>query len=391
MKKLHEGRNYVSTRECFRELGFSTASAAWNWAKDRGIPSIRDGRNLLFDEEAILGRRKAREQVRPETPETDLDGKALELLSSPEGQSAADFCNALELSPARGERLLADLQDRHPGIVKAGDRWRLEDIRYKGPDDETHIIKPEEVHFGRFGVVSDTHFGSKYAQITYLHEFYDECDRVGVDFFLHPGDWCDGSGKVYRGQVFEMFVHGFEGQRDLLVKHYPRPRRTGVRTKGIAGNHDDSLMKLANVNIIKEVAAQRDDIEYLGRDGAYVMLGGDVGKCYLQHPDGGGAYALSYKAQKFIEGFSSENKPQVFLIGHYHCAGQFFIRNIHCFLAGCFQAQTPYERRKGLYPALGGWIVEYELGPDGWSLRTVNARFMPFYKPLEDDWKRWQM
>ena len=70
-------------------------------------------------------------------------------------------------------------------------------------------------------------------------------------------------------------------------------------------------------------------------------------KTYLQHPDGGLAYAISYKAQKFIEGFASEHKPQVFLIGHYHMTGQFFIRNVHAYLGGCFQSQTPYLRAKG--------------------------------------------
>ncbi len=133
-----------------------------------------------------------------------------------------------------------------------------------------------------------------------------------------------------------------------------------------------------------EIAARRPDIEPLGRRGAYLFLKNEKVKAYLQHPDGGTAYALSYKPQKFIEGFSSENKPQIFFIGHYHKVEQGFTRNVHY-----FQAQTPYMRAKGVPADLGGWIIEYDLEADGWSLESVSTKFIPVYRPIEDDWKRY--
>ena len=54
-------------------------------------------------------------------------------------------------------------------------------------------------------------------------------------------------------------------------------------------------------------------MHYLGQLGAYVYLGGI--KTYIVHGMGKPAYALSYKVQKMVEAFSTENKPNLLIVG----------------------------------------------------------------------------
>lgn len=296
------------------------------------------------------------------------------------------LCDNLEVPPKECRTILSQIQEVHGHfLTQIGEAWAIADPLAEGPDDR--IIPIDNIKHGRFGFVTDTHFGSKYQQLTYLNDFYERCDKLGVDYMLHAGDMTEGNGSLYRGQRFEMFLHGYREQRDFTVEQYPRI--PGVDTMVILGNHDESFIRTIDINILEEIEQRRPDIKYIGRRGAYVNLVDKAVKTYIQHPDGGVAYALSYKAQKFIEGFASENKPQVFLIGHYHVMGQFFIRNIHTYMGGCFQSQTPYLRAKGLMPAVGGWIIEFDVASDGWSLETTNSTVVPYYKAIKDDYKNY--
>jgi len=85
----------------------------------------------------------------------------------------------------------------------------------------------------RFGVISCTHLGSKYQQISHLHSFYGLCKKEGVYTVFHCGDVVDGE-KIYRGMEYELFAHGADQQVDYAVKFYPRVE--GIVTKAISGN-----------------------------------------------------------------------------------------------------------------------------------------------------------
>lgn len=43
-----------------------------------------------------------------------------------------------------------------------------------------------------FGLIGDTHFNSKYVQLTYLNEFYDMCVSQGITDIYHVGDVDEG-------------------------------------------------------------------------------------------------------------------------------------------------------------------------------------------------------
>jgi len=103
------------------------------------------------------------------------------------------------------------------------------------------------------------------------------------------------------------------------------------------------------------------------------------------HPDGGTPYARSYRLQKIIEQLSPENKPNILVAGHLHIEAILpMYRNVLGIQLPCFQAQTPYLARKGLYPELGAWILEF--GVDDKGMTDVLYKHIPFYIPIKNDY-----
>ena len=232
----------------------------------------------------------------------------------------------------------------------------------------------------KFGWVTDTHFCSKYQQLTHLHRAYQEMKEDGVEVVLHDGDATSGNGHMYRGQEYEIFAHGLEEQEQYLVDAYPSV--TGMTTHFIGGNHDLTWKMSAGYDIVEHACGRRDDFEYLGMYGAQIEIDGI--RIYVHHGDGGVAYARSYKMQKIIEQMSPENKPHIYLGGHYHITCELKnYRNVFGNFGGCFEAQTPYLLRKGLHPEIGYHIVTVKVDDAG--LRSVSAEWRPFFVPMKSD------
>lgn len=228
-----------------------------------------------------------------------------------------------------------------------------------------------------FGAIGDTHLCSRHQQITYLRWFYKYIKSKGAQFVLHAGDILNGD-NVYRGQKFENFVHGFDGQVDYVVKHYPK----NLPTYFITGNHDLDFQIRGGSDVGRAISIERSDMTYLGQMGAYVYVG--PMKIYLVHGMGSPAYALSYKLQKMVEAFSTENKPHMLVAGHWHSAGQFFIRNIHAMTPGSFQGQTPMLKRLAIFPVIGGYLIE--VNTDKRGVASFQFEFIPLYKPKMNDY-----
>lgn len=237
----------------------------------------------------------------------------------------------------------------------------------------------------RFGLIGDTQFGSKYTQITHLHKFYDICENLGITDIYHTGDITDGI-KMRQGHEYELYAISADEQREDVVKNYPK--RDGITTHFITGNHDASLYKHVGYDIGAAIAKDRQDMDYLGRDCAIVNL---TPNCTLElrHPWDGTAYAISYKVQKMIEAMEADSKPNILAVGHYHKQEYIFYRNIHALQTGCFQSQTPFTRGKGISVVMGGYIVTARVDENGY-IQAFDPAFIPFYAPIKDDYKNWR-
>lgn len=271
-------------------------------------------------------------------------------------------------------------KDDSPEKVSASQRVAIQNQEpecYDSNWDGTQTIK--------FAIMGDTQFGSKYAQITYLHEFYDLCVEEGIADVYHTGDITDGL-KMRVGHEYELYAVSADDMRDDVVKNYPH--RPGITTHFITGNHDASIYKQVGYDIGQAIANARPDMKYLGRDCAVIHI---TPNCTLElrHPWDGTAYALSYKIQKMIEAMESDSKPNILAVGHYHKAEYLFYRNVHALQTGCFQGQTPFTRGKGISVHLGGWIVEVKVDDKG-TIKAFKSQFVPYYKSLTNDYKNWK-
>ena len=132
------------------------------------------------------------------------------------------------------------------------------------------ILKVNELD--PFALLGDTHLGSKHYRPDLLNDFYKRAIQEGVKDFYHTGDIVCGE-NVYRGQVYEIYAHGFEAQANEVIKNYPQFK--GVTTYFILGNHDLSFAKRAGANIGRRISEYRDDLVYLGNESADVKLGRD--------------------------------------------------------------------------------------------------------------------
>jgi predicted phosphodiesterase len=221
----------------------------------------------------------------------------------------------------------------------------------------------------RFGVVSDTHLASESEDLEHLSQIYDIFQREGIKRVFHAGDISDGMG-VYVGQENSLKCIGVAKQAEYVTKHYPS--RKGIVTSFITGNHDLKIYRTSGMDIggliakgglVEDGPEQkefkgREDLEYLGR--YYARVNWNNTKIDLIHPDHGFSYAISYAPQKYINELEGGSKPDILLFGHLHRMMYMNYRNVHLFMAGCFQRQTDFLKRKGISPVRGGWIIDLD-------------------------------
>lgn len=227
----------------------------------------------------------------------------------------------------------------------------------------------------KFAIVSDTHLCSVHELLDELHTFYAICEKVGVRTVFHAGDILEGSGRIYRNQLNEIKVYGAMKQSDYVVENYPKVK--GIKTCFITGNHCLSFFNENGIDVGKLISSKRKDMVYLGQYNAETKIG--KARVRLVHAEGGGAYALSYKPQKFAEQILPGRKPDILVFGHWHSSIYFFYRNIHIFQAGTFQSQTDYQLRKALSPAIGGWICQIKEGKNRDRVVAMESCFVPFF------------
>ena len=80
---------------------------------------------------------------------------------------------------------------------------------------------------------------------------------------------------------------------------------------------------------------------------------------------GSPAYALSYKSQRDINARTPESLPDILVYGHYHTSFYMLYRNVHFIQSPCFKDSGYFEKRLGMAPNIGGWIIDMHIGANG--------------------------
>ena len=265
--------------------------------------------------------------------------------------------------------------------IKAGAAEILRDMRAGG----VHRIDKKLLN-GRsylFGVVSDTHLGSKYSRLDALNAIYDRFQAEGVKDVYHGGNLIDGQSRFNRFDLVPG-ADSFEGQLKIAAHDYPK--RKGLTTHFICGDdHEGWYAQREGINVgqvMQDRFAQagRTDLHYLSYLEADILIPSAEGRAWirLMHPGGGTAYATSYNLQKICESFQGGEKPDMVLVAHYHKADFEPTRDVLGFQTGCVQDQTPFMRKKRLQAHVGAWLIETTQTARGHFSR-VKQEWMRFY------------
>ena len=316
--------------------------------------------------------------------------KMLDLLRRRGSLTVSELSRTLDRSKASIIKMLDTARDAGFMVVLDKTRGRVTLIREPGAAVDRERVRMR--YFGddiRIGLVSDTHFGSRYQQLTRLQEAYATFDEEKVHLVLHSGDIVDGV-QLYRGHTQELFLQGADEQRDYAVDNYPV--LPGIKTHIVAGNHDLSFKKTVGYNIVQAICAGRDDLVYEGEVSGEFLFQNCVLR--LLHPSGGVAYARSYKPQKIAEALAATAiddlrasdptaLPHLLALGHWHITNLGKYMGVVCISLPCFQSQTPYLAAKGLQPELG-WVVLHMRVADQTVSRIRVENF--WARPIKNDY-----
>jgi predicted phosphodiesterase len=289
-----------------------------------------------------------------------------------------DLDDTLKASRSQ-KQVREDLKDSIAEVEQAGyvvQRPLPKDVSAHTLDLE-HITGKDRL---KLAVVSCTHLGSKYQQITALRDFCTYAAKVAkVDAFVHGGDFGDGPTSRHKNPT-EVFKHDYGAARDYLVETLPD---TGKPWYVISGNHDDWWLIDGGPDMIADVCDKRDDMTYLGRSLGYLTFKNTV--IEVIHMDSGSAYAYSWKMQKHVESLSAERKPDVCLLGNFHKFCALMYRGVLGIQLPSFQRQTGWMAGKSLVSEVGGVIVEIGLQPKGIAPLT-KFETVYFAEPIDEDW-----
>jgi len=175
------------------------------------------------------------------------------------------------------------------------------------------------------------------------------------------------------------------------------PEIRGVEWLPEGGNHDAKHYNRGGTNVVRRICDLRDDCTYVGFAQSDIPLAPGV-FARMWHPRWGVPYAVSYRAQKGAqatirewlhdEQWSEEERARIVLLqwGHVHIKGLFWYGNMMLLGPGCFEAQTDYEAERGLYPDLGGAVVEVTMTEQGF-ISDLSVLSWKNYRPVEDDYR----
>jgi len=228
----------------------------------------------------------------------------------------------------------------------------------------------------RFGIISDSHIGSVYFDGSFMKYAVDVLNKNSPDFVIHGGDVCEGHYEGIRdGSVFELEHIGGDAQIERAVKELGRIKSP---IKFITGNHEyNTFYRKSGIEIGKTLQRRLTNSEYLGNGEGWIILPHKK-RIQILHPDGGTAYAISYRPQKIAESITGGSKPDILTISHFHKLEYLFYRNIHILQTGTLENQTKFMKGRHISAHKGFIICDVDFGKDGIS--KFSPTFYPGYK-----------
>jgi hypothetical protein len=270
-------------------------------------------------------------------------------------------------------------------LSQFGDKWSVEKTAapafVSGYDHE--FVSGNDNTF-RFGVMADSHLGSKYERLDALNDSYDRFAKAGITRVYHCGNWIEGEAPFNRT---DLAVHGMDAQLEYLARNYPQ--RPGVTTYAVTGDdHEGWYAQKSGVDIGKRAEQTmrehgRADWVNLGFMESHVKLvnanSGKDAVLAVVHPGGGSSYAESYVVQKIIESLDGGEKPACALYGHYHKCLSGNYRNVWWVLVPSTKDQDTFMRKRRIRSVVGGGIIELEQDPATGAIIGMTPKLWQYF------------
>lgn len=123
-------------------------------------------------------------------------------------------------------------------------------------------IWQEKIDDQKILIISDTHYGSIYENMTYTNDVFDFARDNDIHTILHGGDIIE-SEISHKNRLSNM------KQADYFIEHYPH--NNDIKTYALLGNHD--YWAIREDESIRGVLSSRDDVNILGFKKVYLKWG----------------------------------------------------------------------------------------------------------------------
>lgn len=248
--------------------------------------------------------------------------------------------------------------------------------KQKSNYSNNYSVGSEKVKIGVFG---DNHIGNIAYDPALMKYAAEEFSKQKVDLVMCTGDIFDGWYQNRPSSIFEQNAIGFDQQMSMAVDELAQIEQPFYF---ITGNHSyNTFVRGAGVEagpyLEDKLSDKGLEAHFMGNAEGDLVLG-NGSKVKLLHPDGGTAYAISYKSQKIVESFEGGHKPNLLFIGHFHKAEYIFYRNVHTIQTGTLCGQTKFMKGKGIAAHKGFWVVDIEGGGHS-DIDRITPTFYPAY------------
>lgn len=224
------------------------------------------------------------------------------------------------------------------------------------------------------GIISDTHIGSEYYNEEALNHFYDLMVERGIKTVLHCGDLFEGFKRARPEAFLNNKAIGFQAQLNYGERVFPK--RDGVETLVISGNHDEWYMVEGLADIVKTFARIRPDVKFLGNSFARVWLTPKL-DLTLFHPNDGTSSNIFGKLQQFLAR-GGDKRSKINILGHYHKFAYLKHDGMHAFYPASFQRQSNWMSRNNLHSEVGALILTLKVDTNTGDLLSLNFEFIDY-------------
>jgi UDP-2,3-diacylglucosamine pyrophosphatase LpxH len=241
---------------------------------------------------------------------------------------------------------------------------------------ETRNLPIEKNHI-KFMILSDLHIGHKMYRPDVLSHAIRMINKEKIDFVCMPGDILEGmSGRD--GHIYELNKIGATNQLNYAIEQLKKIRKP-IYAITASNSHDGWYSSKGNIGyeIGPELERRVKNFHFLGYDEADLKLKSGL-IIRMTHPGDATAYAISYKAQKYINSLAGGQKPHILIQGHYHKAMYMFYRNIHSIDAGTLCDQTLFMKKQMTPAHVGYWIIDAWTNKKGVDI--IKPQFIPFWE-----------